>query len=102
MVRFFSWTSFWIFFGVAVLVESALPIHGQESLVWAFVIWAFFLGYFTIWIMRWFKRPKSFPAGSCPVCGYNLTANTTGICPECGSVIVLPTTAPEPKSHPPA
>jgi len=27
---------------------------------------------------------KSRKAGLCPVCGYELTGNTTGVCPECG------------------
>jgi hypothetical protein len=25
--------------------------------------------------------------GQCPICGYNLTGNTSGICPECGTAI---------------
>jgi hypothetical protein len=24
---------------------------------------------------------------SCPICGYNLTANTSGVCPECGTPV---------------
>ena len=31
------------------------------------------------------KRRK--PPGTCRVCGYNLTANTSGVCPECGTPV---------------
>ena len=32
----------------------------------------------------WWRRDRSFPAGHCQHCGYNLTGNQSGICPECG------------------
>ncbi len=35
---------------------------------------------------RWVKILRE-NQGGCPVCGYDLTANTSGICPECGSPI---------------
>ncbi|MBN1343421.1 MAG: hypothetical protein JXQ73_12110 [Phycisphaerae bacterium] len=34
-----------------------------------------------------FWRGKRIPTGHCQHCGYDLTANTTGICPECGERI---------------
>lgn len=35
--------------------------------------------------------------GQCPKCGYDLTANTSGICPECGTPIPSETRVVEPK-----
>ena len=35
---------------------------------------------------RWWRNRRIRP-GYCSSCGYNLTANTTGICPECGTHI---------------
>jgi len=32
-------------------------------------------------------RRRRYKAGTCPACGYNLTANTSGVCPECGTKI---------------
>ncbi|MBN1343423.1 MAG: hypothetical protein JXQ73_12120 [Phycisphaerae bacterium] len=29
-------------------------------------------------------RDRRIPPGHCQHCGYNLTANTSGLCPECG------------------
>ncbi len=37
-----------------------------------------------VWILI-STRPHKFPL--CPICGYNLTANTSGKCPECGNFI---------------
>ena len=34
-------------------------------------------------------RRKRIAKGFCPVCGYNLTGNTSGVCPECGTKISL-------------
>lgn len=30
--------------------------------------------------------------GLCPICGYDLTGNTSGVCPECGTVIAIEVT----------
>ncbi|MCP4590956.1 MAG: hydrogenase maturation nickel metallochaperone HypA [bacterium] len=32
-------------------------------------------------------RDRRWPPGRCQFCGYDLTANTSGVCPECGSAI---------------
>ena len=37
-----------------------------------------------IWFVQWRKRRRLASIGNCPSCGYDLTANTTGVCPECG------------------
>ena len=36
-------------------------------------------------IAKWARRRVRRLHHQCPVCGYNLTANTSGICPECGA-----------------
>jgi hypothetical protein len=41
---------------------------------------------------RWLDRRYS--DGCCPSCGYNLTANVSGICPECGKPV--PQAEPQP------
>lgn len=33
------------------------------------------------------RRSRKNAAGGCPMCGYDLTGNTTGRCPECGATI---------------
>ena len=37
--------------------------------------------------VSWRRERRLFLLGKCPVCEYDLTANTTGTCPECGHVI---------------
>jgi hypothetical protein len=32
---------------------------------------------------RYLRSRRRHPRGHCPQCGYNLTANTSGVCPEC-------------------
>ena len=32
-------------------------------------------------------RRKAVVKGHCALCGYDLTANISGVCPECGSLI---------------
>ena len=39
----------------------------------------------TLWLWRLDRRHQ--PPGHCEKCGYNLTANTSGICPECGAPV---------------
>ena len=53
------------------------------------------------WVELRFRR------GHCPRCGYNLTANTTGVCPECGTAVPAaappaPAQSPPPAASPPA
>ena len=36
---------------------------------------------------RWFLVRQRRLKNRCPVCGYNLTANTSGVCPECGTAV---------------
>ena len=34
-----------------------------------------------------FLKARRVRPGICSICGYNLTANTSGVCPECGTKI---------------
>ena len=36
-------------------------------------------------ILTWMKTRRRFAIGRCLSCGYDLTANVSGICPECGT-----------------
>jgi hypothetical protein len=35
--------------------------------------------------VRWWRRRRRAKRGQCLECGYNLTANVSGVCPECGA-----------------
>ena len=39
------------------------------------------------WIVRRLKSMHAIRPETCRFCGYNLTANTSGVCPECGTAI---------------
>src|SRR5947209_5088519 len=39
-----------------------------------------------VWLNRWHLNDRP-PAGHCRQCGYDLTANVSGVCPECGTPI---------------
>jgi hypothetical protein len=38
----------------------------------------------TVWVIQ---RRRASSQGHCDKCGYNLTANVTGVCPECGTAV---------------
>ena len=38
-----------------------------------------------LWSLGWLRRRYLRFVGHCPQCGYDLTANTSGVCPECGA-----------------
>ena len=39
------------------------------------------------WLIAWRIRQRRRHSNVCPVCGYNLTGNTSGVCPECGTAV---------------
>jgi hypothetical protein len=41
-------------------------------------------GRFTIWVVGRTQSRRRTRRGHCPKCGYDLTANVSGVCPECG------------------
>jgi hypothetical protein len=49
-------------------------------------LWMPFLLFATLAAI-WLVRDRRIPLGHCEQCGYNLTANVSGICPECGAPI---------------
>ena len=38
-------------------------------------------------VVHWRRRRRRLAAGRCVACGYDLTANTSGVCPECGMAV---------------
>ena len=42
---------------------------------------------------RRLRRRRRLRRGLCPRCGYDLTANATGVCPECGTPVLRPAAA---------
>jgi len=51
-----------------------------------------------VWCLWTFlqSRKRKRNAGSCRVCSYNLTGNTSGVCPECGTAILQSSTTASP------
>jgi len=43
-----------------------------------------------LWIARTRIHRQMSPSGHCAKCGYDLTANTSGVCPECGNAAAPP------------
>ena len=60
----------------------SFPLSGAALLTAAAPAWSAF-GY------RRRRRRDRQRRGLCGTCGYNLTANTSGVCPECGAPVVL-------------
>jgi hypothetical protein len=60
-----------------------------EKYEWAIPVWPLFLAvaaYPTITLFRRLEAALATQPGHCR-CGYDLTANTSGICPECGTPV---------------
>jgi len=58
--------------------------------------WAYVLA-FSILPLLWIRKRRRRRVGhECPVCSYNLTANTSGVCPECGTPVPASTTEKPP------
>ena len=52
--------------------------------------WCFLVVFFplpAIWIVRRRRQSRRQKQSLCLSCGYNLTANTSGVCPECGTPV---------------
>jgi hypothetical protein len=52
------------------------------------------LGVLIYYVVATHRRARNLKCGRCGVCGYDLTANASGVCPECGGL------APEPVLRP--
>ena len=88
--------------GLALICCSAIFLYGGGTLLlvhdfaeawFPALLAAFFgIGFLTLLIRtrRIHRRLRWLFTGRCPDCGYDLTANTSGICPECGTPIEKP------------
>jgi hypothetical protein len=88
-VRTAAWIR-WLSFFMAVCIYalamlSALPRNADIPplhLMISFLLWSV-----TAW-RHWFHPSKRrIPRGHCQKCGYDLTANVSGVCPECGEKV---------------
>jgi hypothetical protein len=74
---------------LAVVLVSTLPLiltsrgSFEQRFAWIFSL-ALGLSYTSLLIIG---RHRQCAPGCCAGCGYNLTANITGICPECGESV---------------
>ena len=84
--------------GAAIFAPLVLPpmvmgswgAHDETQLVLYPVLSLYALASVVTLVERWGRWKFRYPAGHCRSCGYNLTANTTGVCPECGTTIAPP------------
>ena len=58
--------------------------HDQYDAAIPFWLPASVVGAVTLWLYR---RTRGFAEGRCHRCGYDLTANVSGVCPECGAML---------------
>jgi hypothetical protein len=56
-------------------------------------IWSLMLAVVSVWLLLWLAswsvRRRRRVRGLCAACGYDLTANVSGVCPECGRNVVV-------------
>ena len=75
---------------VAVLAAAAARFPGVHALGKAAVDLAICAIPVACWLAldrpAWVRHQRR-RHGLCPACGYNLTANVSGVCPECGRAI---------------
>jgi hypothetical protein len=49
--------------------------------------WMFWVAPRSHGFVRWMIPREPMAPGLCTACGYDLTANTSGVCPECGTIV---------------
>ena len=78
--------------GTGLILCHLLFLPDQHSLAMALIVVGIAVAISSgviasIPLVRWGKRTERVKAGLCPTCGYDLTANLSGVCPECGKAV---------------
>jgi hypothetical protein len=71
----------------AWLVLLLMLITRHHRWLWVVALIASIGGAVRDWLDRQWKKRTA--AGHCPLCGYNLRHNVSGVCPECGTPFEL-------------
>jgi predicted RNA-binding Zn-ribbon protein involved in translation (DUF1610 family) len=78
----------WHTFGV--LHQGEIPVGSDIETAWAVMLPHWFVALTlslppSLWLRRRIGDSRRRAPGRCTSCGYNLTANQSGVCPECGT-----------------
>ena len=83
-------------FGFGVIARDGMPVGSDTEDVVAVMAPAWFTAALfallplTVVVSSHRKlRARRAPESGCPRCGYDLTANISGVCPECGTAVAL-------------
>ena len=82
---FFCYRDGWLH---SVISNNTKPAYAAKLTVSSWALFVLFSVYPTIVFIRGpYRRYRRRKKGLCPICGYNLTGNVSGVCPECGKKI---------------
>ncbi len=76
-----------ILLGYPLIVSAEHQSHSAAALLMAMIAAPISLAYGFQLVEKIRTMPRSYPAGHCQRCGYDLTGNESGICSECGAVV---------------
>lgn len=76
------------------------PLPSESYYAMTFPMWLLMLPAIVLvpvaWLASWLRRARRARRGLCRACGYDLTANASGICPECGQPTPAAAAGPAP------